>query len=72
MCSDEFSISRGLTGITLETGGQGFYADQIALGVQTAEQAFYYIDCKENKKQFIRNEIPKKSKLYTWARSSIP
>lgn len=66
LCSDEFVNRFGGTGITVETGEQGFDPYQIGYGFYLALNALKIVDqdmasesCRSNKK----NNLP----LYTWA-----
>jgi succinylglutamate desuccinylase len=71
MATDEFLTRHGGVGVTVETGQNGFFPEQITLGAQLAKQAVAYV---ERKLQELRGPLPATSEtellgdnLYTWA-----
>ena len=69
MCTDEFVISQGGTGVSLELGQNGFDTYQIAVGVEAALWAIRVaaMNCSGDIEALRRRAVSCAPDLYTWA-----
>ena len=67
MCTDEYVISKGGTGISLELGQNGFDSYQIAVGVEACLWAIRVATAELNSESIAHRASSHTSELYTWA-----